>query len=193
MTYKISLHGWGSECVAGKIPDNVWKYIQDECDGDLETYKEKLDEDEVPEEFKIAEDESMYCDADGFYIEYGPYDSCSVTVLDENGEEVAELDASDLKNETTYTSASKADGKPYFVWESVEKGWWQTEIETDEPFDKDKLKLSVTKLSYDNDDTGTAHIVGVIYDDEQHDVEVDSAEGKSYELDFYKDDEKEED
>ena len=42
MTYKISLHGWGSECVAGKIPDNVWKYIQDECDGDAKTNWTKM-------------------------------------------------------------------------------------------------------------------------------------------------------
>lgn len=193
MTYKISLHGWGSECVAGKIPDNVWKYIQDECDGDVETYKDKLDEDEVPEEFKIAEDESMFYDAVSFYRAYGPYDSCSVTVLDENDEEVAELDASDLKNETTYASASKADGKPYFVWESVEKGRWQTEIETDEPFDKDKLKLSVTKLSYNNYGASISHITAVEYDGIENEVEVDSTEGKSYELDFYKEDDKEED
>lgn len=189
MTYQIVIGNWGSECVAGVIPDKIWKYIQDECDGDLETYKDKLDEDEVPEEFKIAEDEGSYNDCDSFFYEYGPYSDGTLTVCDEDGhKEFMTIEAKDLPSETQYTSVP--DGKPYFVWESSEKGSWVAYIETDdEPFDKSKLKLHVKKLCYNHDDDSLAFITGLEYDDEVVDVEVDSTRGKSYELDFYLDEE----
>lgn len=188
MTYKIYIGNWGAECVAGVIPDKIWKYIQDECDGDFDTYKDKLGEDEVPEEFKIAEDEGSYCDCDSFFNRYGPYSDGTLTVCDEDGhEEFMTIEAKDLPSETEYVSASMSDGKPYFVWASVEKGGWFVEVETDEPFDKSKLKLYKEKFSYDNDDTAHEFITRVEYDGEEYDVEVDSTRGKSYEVDFYKD------
>lgn len=188
MTYKIYIGNWGAECVAGVIPDKIWKYIQDECDGDFDTYKDKLGEDEVPDEFKIAEDEGSYCDCDSFFNRYGPYSDGTLTVCDEDGhEEFMTIEAKDLPSETEYVSASMSDGKPYFVWASVEKGGWFVEVETDEPFDKSKLKLYKEKFSYDNDDTAYEFITRVEYDGEEYDVEVDSTRGKSYEVDFYKD------
>lgn len=186
MTYKIYIGNWGAECVAGVIPDKIWKYIQDECDGDFDTYKDKLGEDEVPEEFKIAEDEGSYYDCESFFNRYGPYSDGTLTVCDEDGhKEFMTIEAKDLPSETECVSASMSDGKPYFVWASVEKGGWFVEIETDEPFDKSKLKLYKEKFSYDNDDTAYEFITRVEYDGEEYDVEVDSTRGKSYELDFY--------
>ena len=193
MTYTVCLHGKGSECVAGVVPDNIAQYIKDECYDDFDVYRDKFLDDDVPEEFKIAEDEGSFYDVPSFYYKYGPHISCTVTVVDENGKEVAESEASDLEKEVEYVSASKAEYKPYFVWMSVEKGSWKAEIETDEPFDMSKLKLLAEKLCYDNDDCGILHVTRIEYDGEELEVEADCTDGKSYELEFYKDEKPEED
>ena len=49
MKIKMSIYGYGSEYGAGYIPEKIWKYIQDECEGDASVYNEKLDDGEVPE------------------------------------------------------------------------------------------------------------------------------------------------
>lgn len=183
MTYTLSFGVWGSECVAATIPDEIWKYIQDECDGDASTYLEKLDEGEVPDELKIAEDNSEFCDAGSqFFHEYGAYSDGSVTVCCEDQDDV-EIPLSDLPKETEYLSAT--NGKPYFVWESVEKGSWDVTIETDEPFDKSKLKVLTKKLCYNHDDDAKELVTGIEYDGDFYDVEVNSTRGISFELDFY--------
>ena len=187
MTYRIIIGNWGSECVAGEIPDNIWKYIEDECEGDASLYRDKLDAGEVPEEFQLASDSGSFYDVDSFYNEYGPYCHSTLTICDEDGcEELMTIDSKDVTSEFQVMSAPS--GKPYFVWESVEKGGWHVDIETDdEKFDKDKLKLHMDKLAYDNDNNGIAFIHAVEYDGNVYDVELDSTTGKSYELSFFKD------
>jgi len=184
MTYNISIGLWGSECVAGEIPDNIWKFIQDECDGDANTYLEKIDEGEVSEELKMADDCSSFYDVPGFFSTYAPYSSGTLTVTDDDGNDT-EIEASDLPKETDYTSCTV--GKPYFIWESVEKGGWDANIETEKPFDKSKLKLHTRKLCYDKDDYSKEFITAIEYDGEVYDVELNSTRGISYELDFYED------
>ena len=187
MTYRIIIGNWGSECVAGEIPDNIWKYIEDECEGDASLYRDKLDAGEVPEEFQLASDSGSFYDVDSFYNEYGPYCHSTLTICDEDGcEELMTIDSKDVTSEFQVMSAPS--GKPYFVWESVEKGGWHVDIETDdEKFDKDKLKLHMDKIAYDNDNNGIAFIHAVEYDGNVYDVELDSTTGKSYELSFFKD------
>ncbi len=190
MTYTISIGNWGSECVAGEIPDNIWKFIEDECDSDASTYLEKLEEGEVPEDLKLAEDNSSFYDVPGFFDCYGPYSDGTLTVTDEDDNEI-EIDASEFPKETEYTSCTV--GKPYFVWESVEKGGWDATLDIDEPFDKSKLKLHTRKLSYDDDNYSKEFITAVEYDGQMLDVELNSTRGISYELDFYEAEIQEED
>lgn len=192
MTYQIELSSWGAECVAGVIPDNIWKYILDECEGDASLYVDKLDSDEVPEEFKLASDSSSFYDAHNFWHEYGPYDS-TLTVRDDDEDEVVmTIESKDVPSETSSWSMSaseEAKGKPYFVWTSEEKGTWRLEIpvETDEPFDKSKLKLILGKLTYDNGKSSFEFISSVEYDGERYDVTLDSSTGKGYDTSFYQD------
>lgn len=191
MKYVLSFGVWGSECVAGEIPANIWKFIQDECDGEASIYLEKLSDGEVPEELKLAEDCGDFYDADNqFFHEYGAYSNGSVTICCE-GQDDVEISLNDLPKETDYTSAT--NDKPYFVWESVEKGGWDTTIEIDGQFDKSKLKIHTQKLCYDNDDFAREIVTAIEYDGEVYDVEVNSTRGISYELDFYeaKEDDKE--
>ena len=190
MTYTISIGNWGSECVAGEIPDNIWKFIEVECDSDASTYLEKLEEGEVPEDLKLAEDNSSFYDVPGFFDCYGPYSDGTLTVTDEDDNEI-EIDASEFPKETEYTSCTV--GKPYFVWESVEKGGWDATLDIDEPFDKSKLKLHTRKLSYDDDNYSKEFITAVEYDGQMLDVELNSTRGISYELDFYEAEIQEED
>lgn len=182
MTYNVSIGLWGSECVAGEIPDNIWKFIEDKCDGDASTYLEKIEEGEVPEELKMADDCSSFYDVPGFFDAYAPYSSGTLTVTDEDGNDI-EIEASELPKETKCMSCTV--GKPYFIWESVEKGGWDATIETEEPFDKSKLKLHTKKLCYDNDNYAKEFITEIEYDGEVYDVEMNSTRGISYELDFY--------
>lgn len=192
--YRIGISNWGSECVAGIIPDNIWKYIQDECEGDFDIYKEKFEEDEVPEEFKLADDIGSLYDADSFFHESGPYSNGTITIYNEDGtEELMTIEAKDIPSDTEYCSGSESDGRPYFVWESVEKGSWfaspdfgENVIETTQPFDKSKLKLNLVRLSYSNDDYCHEFIRTIEYDEEVLELEAETR-GKSYELDFYKD------
>lgn len=100
MTYTISIGQWGSECVAGEIPDNIWKYIEDECDGDTNTYLEKLEDGTMPEEMKLAEDNGSFYDVPGFFDCYGPYSDGTLTVTDEDDNEI-EIDASEFPKENS--------------------------------------------------------------------------------------------
>ena len=198
MTYQIVLDHYGAECVAGVLPDKIWQYIQDECEGDKDIYIEKLDEGEVPEEFRIASDSGSFYDAHevcGSYVfwhEYGPYDS-ALTVYDEDGhKEIMTIEAKDLPSENSNYSVSTTDvakGKPYFVWTSEEKGTWHLEspIETDEPFDKSKLKLFLGKLTYNNGNSSFEYICGIEYDGEYYEIGLVDSTGKGYDTDFYQD------
>lgn len=183
MTYRVYVGNWGSECVAGEIPDNIWKYIQDECDGDASVYRDKLDEGEVPEEFRLAEDTGTFYDASSFFQEYGPYSDAEIQVQDEQHHEVLKVDCKDVEKITDELNAA-TKAKHYFVWESVEKGWWYADVETDEPFDKSKLKIHVYRIEYNDTDSAMEFIPSISYNDEDYYLEPET-EGKSYELSFY--------
>lgn len=196
MKYTIEVGRWGAECVAGQIPDNIWKYIQDECDGDASTYREKLDEGEILEEFKLAEDIWSFYDADSFFHEYLPYADTDIRVIDEDGHVVLSCPLNELKQEIV--DETEPDGeydeneeplpyKPCFIWRSVEKSTWiYGELELDEPFDKDKLKVNVCRLNLFDE-----HIIdfarSIAYGDKVFEADTGSTRGVSFELDFYED------
>ena len=198
MKYQIAISGYSAECVAGVIPDKIWKYIQDECNGDVDSYVEKLDDGEVPDEFKIAEDSSSFCDADFacgskvFWHESGLYEGTLTVYEEDSHKEIMSAEAKDLPSDFKAWSTSAtaaAEGKPYFVWKAEEDGDWLLEfpIETDKPFDKSKLKLLFGDLAYGN---GTSHAVclgSIEYDGEQYEIALDSSSTKGHSVEFFKD------
>lgn len=196
MKYTIEVGSWGAECVAGQIPDNIWKYIEDECDGEGSEYAEKLNDGEVPEEFKLAEDMGSFCDADCFFHEYLPYADTDIRVIDEDDHEVLSCSLEDL-TQVRVDSTEPPDeydeneeplpSKPCFVWRSVEKSTWISgELELDEPFDKDKLKVNVCRLNL-FDEYFLDFARSIAYGDKVFEADTDSTRGVSYELDFYED------
>lgn len=178
--------GYGSECVAATIPENIWKYIQDECDSDVDDYIDKLNDDEIPEEFRLAESFVEFYEVDNqFFNKYSAYSTSGFEVTDENNKIVCNGEISELTHSTEYCSAPS--DKPYLIWESVEKGSWYATIETDKPFDISKLKLIFERLCYENDERYLEFVSRVEYDGEEYYIELNSTTGKAYELDFYDD------
>jgi len=199
MKIKMQIYGYGSEYRAGYIPEKIWKYIQDECEGDASVYNEKLDDGEVPDELKLAENSGEYYDAATFFEGYAPYYDTNLVVYDENDKEITDISLIDEELDIdTKTNTTKLEAnKPYFVWESVEKGCWDVvneddeliKIEIDGEFDVTKLKIHLEKLKYDNNCKELVFISAIEYDGEIYNVYLDSTTGKYYGCDFYKDSE----
>lgn len=124
MKYTIEVGNWGAECVAGAISDKIWKYIQDECDGDADEYAEKLNSGEVPEEFKLAEDVGSFYDAGSFFQYCLPYADTDIAVNGEEHNEVLKCCLKDLKQEVEEEVNEPKDCRRCFVWRSVEKSTW---------------------------------------------------------------------
>lgn len=195
MKIAISFFGYGAECVAGYIPENIWKYIQDECGGDVDEYNEKLDSGEVPENLRLAPDSGEYFETDAkvFFNNYGPYNDACITVYDEDENKIAEFKL-DNENIEIITSSKKPETKkPYFVWQSVEKGSWTANdseyFEIDGEFDIKKLKVNLIRLNYDNNENYVSQIWGIEYDNVEYDISLDSTDGKGTECTFHEDSE----
>lgn len=208
MKIKMQIYGYGSEYRAGYIPEKTWKYIQDECEGDASVYNEKLDDGEVPDEFKLAENSAEYYDAYSFFEGYAPYYDANLVVYDENDKEIADISLTDeeLDIDTEPNTTKLEANKPYFVWESVEKGCWDVINEDDEDdedddddddelieidgeFDVNKLKIHLDKLRYNNNCKGFAFVSAIEYDGKIYNVSLNSTRGMSLECNFYEDSE----
>lgn len=190
----MSIYGFGSEYRAGYIPEKIWKYIQDECEEDASVYNEKLDDGEVPDELKLAENSAEYYDAVCFFEGYFPYSDANLTVYDENNKEIADINLADeeLDVDTKLSRTKPEAAKQYFVWESVEKGCWDVVnedddelIEIDGEFDVNKLKIHLERLTYDNNCKILEFVSAIEYDGEIYDITLNSTRGKSVECDFY--------
>lgn len=182
MTYTLCFSRHGSECSSGAISDDIWSYIQDECDGSASTYSDKLENGEVPEDLMLADGLPDFYMTDDIFYAAGPYADATVTVF-EDEKEIAKFKSSEVES-TTETIDASTKAKHYFVWESTEKGIWKTEIETDEPFDKSKLSLNTCCLKYNGLEIEI--VSSIIYDGEECSFEPET-EGISFELEFYGD------
>lgn len=187
----MSIFGYGSEYAAGYIPEKIWKYIQDECEGNASIYNEKLDDGEVPDEFKLAENSGEYYEAPSFFEGYLPYSDTSLNIKAEDDTDLGDINLEDCISKKTFES--KLDNnKPYFIWESVEKGCWDVVnedddelIEIDGDFDINKLKIHLEKLRCDNHHKELEFISAIEYDGEIYNITLNSTTGKCCECDFY--------
>lgn len=189
MKYIVSIGRWGAECHAGEISDDIWKYIQEECNSDSNEYAEKLDSGEVPDEFKLAEDLGSFYDAGSFFDKWGAYADTDIQIYDENNNEVLNCCLTDLKQEISNETTEPANCKHCFVWQSCEKSeWMNVEITTDEPFNKDKLKVNVDRLNLYNEDYTLSFVSSIEYDGQIFEAECpEESRGISYELEFIDD------
>lgn len=189
MKYTVSIGRWGAECHAGKISDDIWKYIQEECDGDSNEYAEKLDSGEVPDEYKLAEDSASFYDAGSFFDKWAAYADTDIQIYDENNNEVLNCCLKDLKQEIWNETKEPDNCKHCFVWTSGEKSeWMNVEITTDEPFNKDKLKVNVDRLNLYNEDYKLDFVSGIEYDGQIFEAESpEYTRGISCELEFIDD------
>lgn len=187
MKYKLCFSGLGSECVVGEVSDEIWEYVKDKCDSDGSVYGDRLDSGGVPEDLRLAEDMGSFYDVHPLmFHEYAPYTGCKICVVEvDTGREVAQLKLDDCEVATEYKSCTC--GRPYFIWESVEKGCWSNDIEidVDGEFDASKLRFNTTQISYSQDDYCLRFIVTFDYDGETYELDEADTTGKSYELNFF--------
>lgn len=168
MTYTLTIRGWGNECLLGEMSDEIWKFIQEECNGETDTYLDKLDNDEVPEDLKLSDGGYSMFDNDYFFKEYGanPY-ACVVNVVDEDGNEVFSCeDCSGIDVERSLESVDE-NISHYYLYSSDEKGHFvECKFDADK-FDASKLTIKTNGICFNNDDDNWNFIVGVEYDGEE--------------------------
>lgn len=197
MTYKIVLNRWISEIGFGKVSDDIVKFFKEECDCDADTYQEQLENEDVDSKFKVADNSFEIFDAANIEHYYGPvYGSCDLTVYDENDEEVySTVEEDNLKDINVEKDVVSIDviSKQYFYAEAEEKGYFECEIDIDEPFDINKLTLLVTEVSWDDESQGRDIITGFKYGDDEYELELDSSDGKSFEFNIIVNEDSEED
>lgn len=186
MKIKIMLKGEGNRYAAGYISDEVWQYIQDECDEDEDVYTQKLDDCEVPAKFKLTSDS-----ANTFFYGYGPKGCmCNLIICDENDNQIAEIDLSkkvkDMK--VSYASTYIKLNTKYFLWESNEKGYWKVNngdfIDIDGEFDLKKLTIFEEILEQIDEYYTVSYIRSIAYDGVEYDISVDEKRDISAELFF---------
>jgi hypothetical protein len=191
MKIKMSIFGYGSEYAAGYIPEKIWKYICDECVGEASVYNEKIDNGEVPDEFKLVENSSEYYDTPCFWGGYLPYSDTKLNIKSEDDTDLGDINLEDcIIKESSETKPE--NNKPYFIWESIEKGCWDVVnedgdelIEIDGDFDINKLKIHLDKLKCDSHSKELEFISAIEYDGEIYDITLNSTTGKAMEFDFY--------
>lgn len=184
MTYKIGFNRWISEIGFGAVSDDIVKFFKEECDGDADTYQEQLENEDVDNKFKVANNSFEIFDAANIDHYYGPvYGSCDLTVYDENYKEVystvEEDNFNDINVEKDVVSID-VKNKQYFYAEEEEKGYFECEIDIDEPFDINKLTLLVTDVSWDDESQGRDIITGFKYGDEEYELEDSSTDSKAF-------------
>lgn len=198
MTYKIVIDRWISEIGFGKVSDDIVNFFYEECNGDADTYQEQLENEDVDSKFKVADNSFEIFDAANIDHYYGPvYGSlCALNVYDENGEEVystvEEDNFNDINVEKDVVSID-VRSKQYFYAEAEEKGYFECEIDIDEPFDINKLTLLVTEVSWDDETQGRDIITGFKYGDEEYELEESSTTTKAFWFNIITNEDSEED
>ena len=184
-TYEIEINGYGGEVVLGKITKEAFEHwgTRDEDDEALchhlfwDTYEEADGND-------VTDDEDprwlgQWHEIDDIEHTFGAnLESCTVVVMDEDGEEIHTDD--DPKSEhTTFADPEDQPEGYYFKGWSTEKGQlFHAEFECEE-FDPTKLKYSVTDID------GDVIIDSVEYDGEALDNDGGDTRGKSSGFEFY--------
>jgi hypothetical protein len=185
MTYKIFINKWISEIGFGKVSDDIVNFFREECDVDADTYLEQLENEDVDSKFKVADNSFEIfgaADIDHYYGSvYGGLGA--LTVFDENNEEVYSTDEEDNFNDINVEKdvvSIDVKNKQYFYAEAEEKGYFECEIDIDEPFDINKLTLLVTEVSWDDETQEREIITGFKYGDEEYELEDSSTNSKAF-------------
>lgn len=193
-TYNIELQGTGGEFVLGSIDDETWDYIEEEFDGDAEAYCEALDNEEVPEDFRICYDSNELYENDdlGHYHSWFSNEDFTLTVkqvLDNNDDDkvICVLDNEDnIEIEYQFIQPPTIeDCKHYMTWLYSESGYMSCTLELDEPIDPSKLKLGVKRVLFDEADSCIDCITSIHYEGKSVVLDFDSGDLYFPRLDFY--------
>lgn len=195
--YTITLEGDGCELALGSIDDDTWNYIEEEYDGDAESYCSALDNEEVPEEFSLAGSTStleLYEHNDlGHYYGCTLDGSCTITIEDKNNKCVSsiEIEGSNLghyRNQIrNYICPPNIDDcNHYMLWCSSENDEMTCRLELDEPFDFSKLQLVIKEVDFHADELSISFIEGVKYESQEKEFILDeSSSNGDPEVEFY--------
>lgn len=149
MKYTITIGGRGAEVITHEITEEQYQKLKE---GGVE--EEQMDQDEIDEVLGL---EHLFEDIEPRYA--GAYlDSLYLQVKDENDvviHTIEEIDYDNITSDEVY-----CDEKKYLFIEDYCKGdFWVYNIELDEEFDKNKLKLQLTDVGCRFD-----LVTGLVYD-----------------------------
>lgn len=144
MKYKINLSGKGADCYLFKLTEEQYQYLSDN-----EVQQDTMDVLEIQDYLEIDDLGESNLTITGPYAEE---DSLYLTVEDEQGNEIfnsdQEEDSFDEILENSKWVGTDYDESHFLAIEDYVKGnFFSAEIEIDEPFDINKLSLTVTDLA----------------------------------------------
>jgi hypothetical protein len=174
--YNISIDGYGCEMTIGRLTDEQANFIS---------------ESEAEDLYDIIYDDQLgghWAEIDDVYHNFGCGDSGQITVSDENGNYIYQVEIDELYGEDNIECEDKSfmqeEGVKYLACCSHEKGnFFSTEIELEEDFDPSKLKIFI------HEDVGLdkCYVYGdmigkVTYDGEELDNWGGDTMGKSFDV-----------
>ena len=194
-SYKIEFNGKGSEIVVGVLTEEQVKIIDDTIEEkDFDSPVEFFQDSELLEKHGIPE----WSQNDMYYHKYGPhYFDSTIKVTNENGEVILESDVEDIEfNEEIeavefdekYYTVMGYDYKPIIASTLEDNGLsfnTTIEIEDDEEFDINKLRLFVDTVQVEFDEY-TDIISRIEYNGQKLDSDGEDTQNESFNITIYK-------
>lgn len=187
-SYRIDVFGWGNELAAGDMPDEMAAYINGSCQGDVNEYREQLENGDVPAE-AVAFDDFWSSFDFAEWHEYGAGPTATLTVTDITDGNETEVYREELSKTPEYvreeTPFHKTHDK-YWVTESDEKGLWYTaEFDSDNEFDPARLTVFAKSLAVDGGSSAFDILARIEYEGEDLNGEFESSDGKGSDMRVY--------
>jgi hypothetical protein len=188
-TYSIQIWGYGGETVMGTVDRKIYNYFrQRRLDvSDFAWNSDYADENNVPEDMWPFSPGNYY-DCDNIAHSYGASkEAGTLQILDEKGDTVLErplesIDGIDIElcyGEEAWVGQVGV-GEVVFIGRTHDKGtFFEADIELREPFDPEKLCITVDDID------GESIVTGVSYDGEDLDNNGGSTNGKGSDFGFF--------
>jgi hypothetical protein len=176
--YTVSIHGYGSEITIGSVTDEQKSILLNEDKDLVEIVQEDLDE------------YGAYYEIDNQYHRWGATDHYTITIEDEEGNTVFEVDEENIYDHDTddfelveFVYPEINEGLDLLVTVATEKGsFFLGNIETEFDFDLSKLKIKIDSDIELGEYSFGQIVSSIFYDGEEVDNYGGDTNGKSFEV-----------